>query len=87
VVPELDLAPRDERTKSSSTSTCAGPLTFKAELGETFESIRHGKNAAFDDIEVFHNQRRRHSSTGYIAWATRERNYCAALAKPMARAA
>jgi len=41
--------------------------TFKFELGETFESIHRGKNLAFDYIEVFYNQRRRHSSIGYVA--------------------
>lgn len=54
--------------------------TFKAELGETFESIRRGKDLAFNYIEVFYNHRRRHSSIGYIAPAERERRYYAALA-------
>ena len=49
--------------------------TFKAELGETFESIRRGKDLAFDYIEVFYNQRRRHSSIGYVAPAEYERRY------------
>jgi putative transposase len=49
--------------------------TFKAELGETFESIRRGKELAFDYIEVFYNQRRRHSSIGYMAPAEYERRY------------
>jgi putative transposase len=49
--------------------------TFKAELGETFESIRRGKDLAFDYIEVFYNQRRRHSSIGYVAPAEHERRY------------
>jgi len=49
--------------------------TFKFELGETFESIRHGKDQAFDYIEVFYNQRRRHSSIGYVAPAEFERCY------------
>jgi putative transposase len=49
--------------------------TFKFELGETFESIRRGKELAFDYIEVFYNQRRRHSSIGYIAPAELERRY------------
>jgi putative transposase len=53
--------------------------TFKTELGETFESIRHGKDAAFDYIEVFYNQRRRHSSIGYISPAESERRYYEAL--------
>jgi transposase InsO family protein len=49
--------------------------TFKFELGDTFDSIRHGKEAAFDYIEVFYNQRRRHSSIGYIAPAEYERRW------------
>lgn len=47
--------------------------TFKFELGETFASIRHGKDEAFTYIEVFYNQRRRHSSLGYLAPAEYER--------------
>jgi len=49
--------------------------TFKFELGETFDSIRHGKDEAFDYIEVFYNQRRRHSSIGYLAPAEFERRF------------
>ncbi len=47
--------------------------TFKFELGETFESIRRAKDLAFDYIDVFDNQRRRHSSIGYVAPAGHER--------------
>jgi putative transposase len=61
--------------------------TFKAELGETFESIRRGKDLAFDYIEVFYNQRRRHSSIGYIAPAERERRYYQVLSAQMPVAA
>lgn len=49
--------------------------TFKAELGETFESIRRGKDQAFDYIEAFYNQQRRHSSIGYLAPAEFERRF------------
>jgi putative transposase len=49
--------------------------TFKFELGETFESIRRGKDLAFEYIEVFYNQRRRHSSIGYVAPAEFEQRY------------
>jgi putative transposase len=49
--------------------------TFKAELGETFESIRRGKDLAFDYIEVFYNQQRRHSSIGYRTPAEHERYF------------
>ena len=61
--------------------------TFKFERGDTFESIRRAKDLAFDYIEVFSNQRRRHSSIGYIAPAERERRYCAALPTQTAQAA
>ena len=57
--------------------------TFKAELGETFD-IRRGKEHAFDYIEVFYNQRRRHSSNGYMAPAEAERRYREHLALPEA---
>jgi transposase InsO family protein len=36
-------------------------LTYR----EAFESIRRGKELAFDYIEVFYNRQRRHSSIGY----------------------
>ena len=49
--------------------------TFKFELGETFVSIREGKDQAFDYIEVFYNQQRRHSSNGYVSPAERERRF------------
>ena len=47
--------------------------TLKFELGETFESIRRGKQQLFDYIEVFYNQQRRHSSIGYVSPAQFER--------------
>ena len=47
--------------------------TFKFELGETFESIRRAKDLAFDYIEVFYNQRRRHSTLGQVSPAAFER--------------
>ena len=47
--------------------------TLKFELGETFESIRRGKEQLFDYIEVFYNQQRRHSSIGYASPAQFER--------------
>jgi putative transposase len=58
--------------------------TFKAELGETFESIRRGKDLAFDYIEVFYNQHRRHSSIGYVAPAEFERRFHDALLRAAA---
>jgi putative transposase len=47
--------------------------TVKAELGETFESIGHGKEQLFDYIEVFYNQKRRHSTLDYVSPARYER--------------
>lgn len=47
--------------------------TVKAELGETFESIAHGKEQLFDYIEVFYNRRRRHSALDYLSPARYER--------------
>ncbi len=41
--------------------------TVKFELGETFESIRRGKEQLFDYIEIFYNQRRRHSTLGSLS--------------------
>lgn len=61
--------------------------TFKFELGETFDSIRDGKDKAFHFIEVFYNQRRRHSSIGYIAPAEYERRYYEQRAAQTRRAA
>ncbi len=58
--------------------------TFKFELGETFESIRRGKELAFDYIEVFYNQQRRHSSIGYLPPAELERRFHAAPARAAA---
>ena len=49
--------------------------TFKFELGERFETPAHAKEASFDYIEVFYNQRRRHSSLGYVSPAEFERRY------------
>jgi transposase InsO family protein len=47
--------------------------TVKFELGETFESIHRGKEQLFDYIEVFYNQRRRHSTLDYLSPARYER--------------
>ncbi|HEY4243204.1 MAG TPA: DDE-type integrase/transposase/recombinase [Kofleriaceae bacterium] len=51
--------------------------TVKFELGETFDSIRRGKEQLFDYIEVFYNQQRRHSSLDYVSPAEYERQTCA----------
>jgi len=47
--------------------------TVKSEEGERFESYAHAKEALFDYIEVFYNQRRRHSTLGHISPAEFER--------------
>jgi putative transposase len=47
--------------------------TVKFELGETFESVHRGKEQLFDFIEVFYNQRRRHSALDYVSPARYER--------------
>lgn len=49
--------------------------TLKFELGERFESATQAKHALFDYIEVFYNQKRRHSSLGYSTPAEAERRY------------
>ncbi len=52
--------------------------TVKSEEGERFESYAHAKEALFDYIEVFYNQRRRHSTLGQISPAEYERRTSAA---------
>jgi len=49
--------------------------TLKSELGERFESYGEAKEKLFDYIEVFYNQRRIHSSIGYVAPAEFERRH------------
>lgn len=51
--------------------------TVKAELGEHFESYGIAKEQLFDYIEVFYNQRRRHSTLGQISPAAFERRAAA----------
>ncbi len=47
--------------------------TVKSELGEYFDSHGAAKMALFDYIEVFYNQRRRHSTLGQISPGAFER--------------
>ena len=47
--------------------------TVKSELGERFDSHGEAKMELFDYIEVFYNQRRRHSTLGQISPAAFER--------------
>ena len=52
--------------------------TVKSELGERFDSYGTAKMELFDYIEVFYNQRRRHSTLGLISPAAYERQAQAA---------
>lgn len=54
--------------------------TLKAELGERFESYADAKEKLFDYIEVFYNQKRRHSALDYVSPGEYERTDRAALA-------
>jgi transposase InsO family protein len=47
--------------------------TVKSELGERFDSNGEAKMQSFDYIEVFYNQRPRHSSVGRMSPAAFER--------------
>ena len=47
--------------------------TVKAELADRFDSCSEAKAELFDYIEVFYNQRRRHSTIGQISPAAYER--------------
>ena len=47
--------------------------TVKTELADRFDSCGDAKMALFDYIEVFYNQRRRHSTIGQISPAAFER--------------
>ena len=52
--------------------------TVKSELADCFDSFGEAKMAVFDYIEVFYNQRRRHSTLGQISPAAFERRTTAA---------
>jgi putative transposase len=52
--------------------------TVKIELADRFASISEAKMKLFDYIEVFYNQRRRHSTLGQISPAAFERRAAAA---------
>jgi transposase InsO family protein len=54
--------------------------TLKSELGERFESYAQTKEQLFDYIEVFYNQRRRHSALDYVSPGEYERTEREALA-------
>jgi transposase InsO family protein len=46
--------------------------TVKTEVADRFESGGHAKRELFEYIEVFYNQRRRHSTLGYVSPAVFE---------------
>ena len=52
--------------------------TVKSELADRFDSFAEAKMELFDYIEVFYNQRRRHSTLGQISPAAFERRATAA---------
>jgi len=54
--------------------------TLKSELGERFETAGQAKEQLFDYIEVFYNQRRRHSALDYVSPGEYERTEREALA-------
>jgi putative transposase len=54
--------------------------TVKSELGERFETYGIAKEELFDYLEVFYNQRRRHSTLGQVSPAAFERRAAEAQA-------
>lgn len=46
--------------------------TVKSEVGDRFESCGQAKIELFDYLEIFYNQRRRHSTIGYVSPAVFE---------------
>jgi putative transposase len=52
--------------------------TVKSELADRFDSFGQAKMELFDYIEVFYNQRRRHSTLGQVSPAVFERRTAAA---------
>jgi putative transposase len=52
--------------------------SLKSEVADRFESCGVAKMELFDYIEVFYNQRRRHSTIGYVSPATFERQHTGA---------
>jgi putative transposase len=46
--------------------------TVKIELGDRFETSDEAKRALFEYLEAFYNQRRRHSTLGYVSPAVFE---------------
>ena len=48
--------------------------TVKMELGEWFETADEAQRKLFKYLEVFYNQRRRHSTLGYVSPAVYEQH-------------
>ena len=46
--------------------------TVKIELSDRFQNVDDAKRALFGYIDVFYNQRRRHSTIGYVSPAVYE---------------
>jgi transposase InsO family protein len=57
--------------------------SLKSELADRFESCGEAKMELFDYIEVFYNQRRRHSTLGYVSPAAFERAAAVDAAVPV----
>ena len=57
--------------------------SLKSELADRFDSCGEAKMALFDYIEVFYNQRRRHSTLGYVSPAAFERAAAVDAAVPV----
>ena len=51
--------------------------SLKSERADRFASVEQAQREVFDYIEVFYNQRRRHSSIGYVSPAAFERAHAA----------
>jgi putative transposase len=56
--------------------------TVKIELGDRFDSREQATRALFEYIEVFYNQRRRHSTIGYVSPAVFEQRACSGAINP-----
>jgi putative transposase len=56
--------------------------TLKTELADRFENCAEAKMQLFDYIDVFYNQRRRHSTIGYVSPAVFERQAIESRARP-----
>jgi transposase InsO family protein len=56
--------------------------SLKSELADRFASVAVAQRGLFDYIEVFYNQRRRHSTLGYVSPAAFERAHATRGASP-----